>query len=269
MLDDTLKLLIDQTASLSTARIMKDAAPVPVFGDLSKACVATIGINPSKTEFLDRHEQELDGENKRRFQTLRSLGLRSWSDATYEHRQIILQSCSKYFERNPYTRWFRPLDRVVRGAGASFWPEPGLCRACHLDLVPYATNPIWGALKDPGRDLLLETSKRSLGLLLKDSSVRLVILNGATVVERFQSTYEVEFEKKDLPPTCSLSRTSGPHVRGFGYVGKFSELAGVQLGREISALGFNHNVQSSRGVSNIIRDALRDWVSANSSVQCD
>ncbi len=49
--------------------------PVLAFGDLFKAGIATVGLNPSRREFLDNHGRELDGP-KRRFETLGSLGAR-------------------------------------------------------------------------------------------------------------------------------------------------------------------------------------------------
>jgi hypothetical protein len=37
-------------------------------------------------------------------------------------------------------------------------------------------------------------------------------------------------------------------------------LSGVQLGREVLVLGFNHNIQSSFGVTTRVRAAIRQWV---------
>jgi hypothetical protein len=43
-------------------------------------------------------------------------------------------------DRNPYRRWFDPLDQALRAAfGVSYYAGT----ACHLDLVQWATTPVW------------------------------------------------------------------------------------------------------------------------------
>ena len=91
---------------------------------------------------------ELTGE-RRRFHTLGSLGLWSWADVDVRHLRLILDSCSAYFSGNPYDVWFRKLDQVVCGAGASFYG--GMDGACHLDLIPYATARKWTELSSRQR----------------------------------------------------------------------------------------------------------------------
>ena len=119
------------------AGIIPWASPIPVFGDPAHARVATLGINPSSREFVDAVGRELDG-TLRRFHTLRSLGLRRWEDAERSHLQAIRQYCLDYFFRSPYDAWFKKLDYIVSGAGATYY---GIASsACHLDLVPYATT---------------------------------------------------------------------------------------------------------------------------------
>ena len=74
----------------------------------SVAQVATVGINPSNLEFMDEAGNELQGA-ARRFHTLTSLGLQSWGEADSRHLETIAHSCSAYFDRNPYDRWFKRL----------------------------------------------------------------------------------------------------------------------------------------------------------------
>src|SRR4051812_46832848 len=56
-----------------TAHSVVGSLPVLFFGDLFSARVATVGLNPSDQEFLDRSGEELEGTS-RRFESLRSLG---------------------------------------------------------------------------------------------------------------------------------------------------------------------------------------------------
>src|SRR5207302_775531 len=122
---------------LCAAQVIPWSSPVPVFGNLETAKVATLGINPSNREFVDVSGNELDG-NSRRFHTLRSLDIPTWTKAKDRHLQLINDSCSDYFQRNPYDAWFRKLDSIITGTNTSYYHS--LSHACHLDLVPYATG---------------------------------------------------------------------------------------------------------------------------------
>ena len=47
---------------------------------------------------------------------------------------------------------------------------------------------------------------------------------------------------------------------GFAYEGIVNDLSGMQLDREILVLGFNHNIQSSFGVTKHVIEAIRRWI---------
>src|SRR5689334_1163799 len=130
----TLATLIDRLDRhrASQLRVIPWSSPVPSFGDLSRATVASLGLNPSNREFVDDDGRELEGD-LRRFHTLRSLQLRSWSDIDSDHLRLVTESCREYFFRNPYDRWFRRLDTVISATGASFYNA--FFPACHLDLI--------------------------------------------------------------------------------------------------------------------------------------
>jgi hypothetical protein len=242
---------------MSGTNVISWGCPVPSFGDLSRSCVATLGINPSNREFVDEKGNELQG-TFRRFHTLNSLGLRSWSEVDARHLCLILESCRKYFSVNPYDRWFKRLDEVISGANASFY---NLSRqACHLDLIPYATACKWTELTIKERASLLAVSADSLGILLRDSPVRLLILNGKSVVERFQDIAGISLEKYPIS-NWSLPRKSKSHVKGFAYKGVLKTISGIQLPQEILVLGYNHNLQSSFGVTTEVIREIQIWIS--------
>jgi hypothetical protein len=246
--------------ALADSNVIKWGAPVPSFGDLSSSSVATVGLNPSNREFVNDSGQELC-DNERRFHTLRSLGLNSWPDVDSRHLHLIVQSCRMYFRNNPYDRWFKRLDQIVCGTTASFYSE--LYPACHLDLIPYATAIKWMDLDQRERAMLLDATADALGLLLRDSPVRIIILNGKTVVEQFQYISGAVLVRKEMP-AWSLPRESGRHVGGFSYRGKIDHVADVRLNREVIVLGYNHNIQSSFGVTSEAIAAIRDWVAEES-----
>ena len=62
-------------------------------------------------------------------------------------------------------------------------------------------------------------------------------------------------------PAWSLAREKNRDVAGFAYSGVVHTLSGVSLPNEILVLGYNHNLQSSYGVTNGAIYAIRDWIS--------
>ena len=221
--------------------VVPGSTPVVAFGDPFAATVATLGINPSWREFLDG-EQLLDGV-ARRLATLRSLGAESLGSLTDAQVLRVVEDCARYFDadRNPYRRWFDPLDRVLRAAvGASYYDRS----ACHLDLVQWATNPTWGRLEDQTRRDLLVEGLAHLRVLLTVGTTSLVLLNGRQVLNQVEAVGLVTLRGCGTMPlgakTCSL------------YTG---ERDGIRY------VGWSTNLQSSFGVSNDFKSRLAGWIS--------
>lgn len=247
--------------SLSQSNVISWGCPVPSFGDLSKAKIATLGLNPSNREFVDSKGTELDG-GLRRFHTLRSLGLRRWTNAKAKHLRLINEACTRYFAHNPYDLWFKSLDDIISGTKASFYAMSA--PACHLDLIPYATSCKWTDLSTRQRSALLDVAADTLGLLLRDSPVRLLILNGQTVVGNLERITGTSFERRSVRQ-WTLPRTSGNGVSGHAYTGVITEIAGIRLNRPVTVLGYNHNIQSSFGVTREVKNSIRGWISRTAS----
>lgn len=211
-MDATLSALIRQLGQndLSSTKVIPWSSPVPSFGDVSSARVATLGLNPSNREFVDQSGRELIGPS-RRFHTLGSLGLARWSDAQPPHTNLIGESCRTYFSGNPYDSWFRQLDHLLTEANVSYYGPGG--GACHLDLIPYATACKWTELGSQERSSLFCAAGDTLGQLLANSRVRLLILNGSAVVNKFQEVSQVKLEKQAVND-WTLSRRSQADVSG-------------------------------------------------------
>lgn len=242
---------------LHTLDVIKWAAPIPYFGDPCKATIATVGLNPSDREFVSSEGIELE-ESARRFHTLASLQLDSWNDLTLAQLQSIHTSCTEYFFRNPYDAWFKPLDLLLSGTNDSFYSS--LFHACHLDLIPYATGIKWAFLKTWQRESLLVISASFLGQVLKYSPIKILVLNGKTVVDNFERASGVSFKKEPMEAWC-LPRKNGKHISGFSYEGKISQIADIEIGRDVHILGYNHNIQSSYGVTSSVRTSIQEWIS--------
>jgi hypothetical protein len=254
----TLATLFDRLDQPRTShlRVIPWSSPVPSFGDLRRSAVATLGLNPSNREFVDDDGSELDG-SYRRFHTLRSLSLRSWADVDAHHLRMVEDSCRDYFFRNPYDRWFRRLDAILSSTGASFYNA--FSSACHLDLIPFATDCKWTDLEASQRLRLLDVAGDSLALLLRNSPVKILIINGQSVVDHFQQLAGVRLDRQEMK-SWSLPRQSGAGVTGVAYRGVVTALSGFPLGHKLLVLGYNHNLQSSFGVTNEVVDGIRRWI---------
>lgn len=254
----TMARLVDVLDSMADDHpVVLWACPVPFFGDISSAAVATVGINPSNREFVG-----LDGirlsEGLRRLPTLESLGKRHWSDIDGSHVRTLLDECRTYFMRNPYDRWFGTLEGIISRIPASYYGRRP--SACHLDLIPYATVAKWGSLDGPIRTELLETSQNALGELLRDSNISILVLNGAAVVRTFQALTGVTLDPS-IREEWTLSRLKD-QVTGYSYTGRVTRVGETEVGRSVRVLGYNHNLQSSFGVTTAAKTAISDWIAS-------
>lgn len=249
-----LDLLVKQSHD---STVIRWAGPVPFFGELSNARVATVGINPSNLEFVGNGGNEL-GPAARRLPTLSSLGLLTWDAAEGTHVRALLNECETYFTRNPYRRWFDVLERSMSPSGYSYYPS-GENRMCHLDIVPFATAEKWGYLPPRHRRSLLDQGREAMAEFIRDSPLEFLILNGRSVVKEFEAFADVELDSA-VKDDWSLPRRGGARVDGILYAGQVERLGSVELERPIQVIGYNHNLQSSFGVTSAVMRAIGEYV---------
>lgn len=225
----------------SGCHVVEGSTPVVAFGDPSVAKVATLGINPSKAEFLEKGIM-LSGA-RRRLATLESLGAPSTDALTRDQIAQVELECAQYFHRNPFRTWFDRLDRILaRGLAVSYYDDT----ACHLDIVQWATDPIWGSIPDPqARQRLLDEGAPHLRRQLESENVRLVIVNGDSAWRQLVATGIANYEDVDQFT--------------YGNTGQRATLR-VGHGCGVPFLGWSLNVQSSRGVRREDHDRLADWL---------
>ena len=146
------------------------AAPILFFGDLdayrtSPLRVLTVGLNPSRLEFPD-------SEPFQRFPLAGNSGDRQ--PGRY------LSAMSAYFRTDPYRSWFGAFERLLSGAGSSYYAGEATSTAIHTDICsPVATDPTWSRL---GRDeqAALEADGGPLWhMLLKVLQPQIVVLSVA------------------------------------------------------------------------------------------
>ena len=160
------------------------STPVLSFGDPETAKIVTIGINPSCAEF-EYPKGGLLPEKKRRLEDFRSLGIKSPAELTEEHAHKIHSACLNYFNLKPYG-WFNQLDlRVNSVFSASYFKGT----AAHLDLVQWATNPVWGNIKDEKiRASLLASDAGFLRQQLLRTTADFVYMSGSQVFDQLIET---------------------------------------------------------------------------------
>lgn len=120
--------------------IVTESMPILYFGDsvryLASECrMVTAGLNPSRTEFPERHRNA-------RFASIPNLPTDCPSNVSLaQYRQAL----DAYFRTYPY-RWFTCFRTVLAGLGASY-NESQPNGALHTDLCsPLATDPTWSGL---------------------------------------------------------------------------------------------------------------------------
>ena len=80
-------------------------------------------------------------------------------------------------------------------------------------------------------------------------------------MENLQSVGDVTFDRAKMRG-WTLPRNSGGGVAGYAFRGTITRLAGIDLGRPIVVLGYNHNIQSSFGVTAKVKSEIRNWFAA-------
>lgn len=157
--------------------VVPGSTPVVVFGDLRTATVATLGFNPSENEFVTNDGVPVD---PRRLSTYVSLGVETLTMATDEQVAHVLTECYEYFHHNPYYTYFKPSENLLQATvGASYLDGT----ACHLDLIQWATDPVFGKLPSAVRKKLIAADQEFLRQQLLVENVRLILLNGSGVID--------------------------------------------------------------------------------------
>ena len=164
--------------------------PVLFFGDALSARVATIGLNPSKFEYLNPSGEILTGRAQR-FTTLDSVGARSRRGLTAGQAHQAVEVMRAYYDSGKpvYGSYFRHLTNFLRGLGASYHDRT----ATHLDLVQESTDPVWNLLDTGEREKLLERDLPFLAWELEHlPNLQAVVCAGATVSKHVHGAVDVE-----------------------------------------------------------------------------
>lgn len=218
--------------------VISGSTPVVSFGNVQTARIATLGLNPSKREFTNVKGEWLDGSD-RKLATLGSLNVGELATANRTTLGTVVNDCYQYFYRQPYMAWFGALETILNKAtNASYFDGT----ACHLDLVQWATEPVWQKLPAEVRARLINDDRDFLVKQLEQEHIKMVLVNGRSVIRQLEAMGVIF----DIRQQFLLCGKKCEFVIGEKYGTKF--------------IGWSVNLQSSFGVSNEFKLALADKV---------
>jgi len=237
-------IILEKIAGMSPpleCGVIPQTTPVVSFGDFNTAKIATLGINPSSAEFLSAG-QLIQGEKKRLADN--EFGPASAVDVWFH--------CKNYFRTNPYWSWFSHLEALLLEVGASYRTN-----ACHLDLSPWATDPIFGKLTTSQQQELLTHDQELLNWQIVESPIRTVLFNGATVYKTIESAQNYYLQK-----VGEISYTSGGEKRT-------SDLINGDGPRGESIFGWTVNLQALKATNEErvdVMSQLTTWLKSECNV---
>ena len=220
------------------SHVIAGSTPVVSFGNSQTARVATLGLNPSKIEFLHK-TGELRRGAQRRLATQESLGVTDLSIAPLSKVMEVLEACNAYFQQQPYRKWFDQLMPMLSGCDASYYDGS----ACHLDLIQWATDPTWSGLDGTVREQLVAEDAGFLAGQLQSGNLRLVLVNGNSVWKQMKRSMANELKFNEVEPICGFARCSTRLFVGTVF-------------SHIRVVAWSTNIQSSFGVTTALREEL-------------
>jgi hypothetical protein len=189
------------------AEIVPFSTPVVSFGDATKADVITIGINPSSEEFLTsgKNKKLLQGTKKRLVDT-EMLEHSQLQRLTREEAIRVIEGCYSYFSSGKSYDWFKHLNEY---ANQIFQADYYDGTAAHVDLVQWATDPVWGKIRDAKtRDNLLKGDIEFLKYQVNQKKYKIVFLNGSKVFE--VTTKNAVLEAAEFYSIPYVTKSGGP-----------------------------------------------------------
>ena len=226
-----LKAYIDQRlrrAPLSDCGVVPDTPPIISFGNFQAARIASVGINPSHREFSHGYVK---------------CGFGGLADAPASVLREILEDQYSYFQRPAYP-WFKRIGMMVEACGGSYADGS----AASLDIVQWATKPVWGKLNMAQKRRLLNSDVPFLGEQLRNESIEILLVNGRAVMDVLQAFLPLKLERagtiSGLPGTPSIADT---------------KLYAGNLFEKVRVVAWNVNLQGTPGVldSNVGKIARR------------
>jgi hypothetical protein len=209
--------------------IVPGSTPVTSFGNPHTSRIATLGINPSSREFLNEAGTLL-GKEEKRLTDLEMLRKLDQPILTESDAEQVISGCYNYFKTgNHYPSWFNAMEEfALAPMNATYFGDTP--DACHLDLVQWATNPVWDQIDEPEiKANLLKSDKEFLHQQLTHYRFERLLLNGRTVINNFN-----ELNLCTLREIAQVSFGNGEKKSKI-YLGKFESTEVIAWGLNIPA----------------------------------
>jgi hypothetical protein len=238
------ELLIDRVMRANPVEldVVSGSLPLTHFGRIDSARTVTVGINPSVREFcLSKTPRQLLPTNAKRVIDREVLALTDDAVPSRDDALRAVDSFNRYFEGPNFLPWFTQLQK---------WALDPLQRSylggtvVHLDLVQWATDPVWGDLSPEVKEELVRADSRFLSEQIRLIGPELVLFNGATVVTEMSKYGQFEIEESGLIP-------GGDPFRYF--VGRCGSSR---------AIGWSLNIQRQPDKGNAAKSALKELLSS-------
>ncbi len=178
-------LIYKISQSLPTAvKIVPGSVPIVFFGNIEKAEIATLGLNPSNIEFVHN--------GKRRLVDRKVLNVSDNQTLTPEQAEQVYDSLLKYFKINPYKKWFDPMNNLFKYKGFEYYND----KIVHLDISPWATSKKWSDLNKYEKKLIIDTS--IIKCVIKKQKIKKLFINGKTAFEEIKEVLNLENVEEEI-----------------------------------------------------------------------
>jgi hypothetical protein len=166
----------------TTTKIVEGSIPIVFFGNVEKAEIATLSLNPSNKEF--EHNSVI-----RRCVDRKQLRVSDSQKLTREQAESVYQSLLLYFKVNPYKAWFNPMNKLFLSNGYEYYND----KIVHLDISPWATFNKWNSLSREERESIIDAS--IIEKVIKMRGIKRLFINGKTAFNVFCTTLNIKAKK--------------------------------------------------------------------------
>jgi hypothetical protein len=183
----------------TSVKIVEGSIPIVFFGNIEKAEIATLSLNPSNIEF------EHNGE--RRCLDRKQLGVPDNQILTRAQSESVYQSLLIFFKVNPYKMWFNPMNKLFKSKGYEYYND----KIVHLDISPWATSNKWESLSQEERESIIDIS--IIKNVIQKCGIKILFINGKTAFNVFYKTLNIEV--KDIKENSFDYTTKNGYNRSY------------------------------------------------------
>ena len=183
----------------STDKIVEGSIPIVFFGNVERAEIATLSLNPSNKEF--------EHNGVRRCIDRKQLKVADNQKLSSEQAESVYKSLLLYFKVNPYKTWFNPMNKLFQSKGYEYYND----QIVHLDISPWATNDKWKNLSRDEREPIIDTT--IIKNVIEKRGIKKLFINGKTALNVFFATFNIE--EKEIQNTSFQYTTQNGNKRSF------------------------------------------------------